>query len=132
VNLDDQAWMRFAADENFDGRILDGLLVRLPTLNILRVQDTEMYQLSDPELLDRLAHESRILLTHDARTIPAFVYERVRAGLPVPGVIEVNRSTQIGQAIVELEVMIGAGRPDEFVNQVRYIPLVLQRHLRWI
>ena len=31
--------MRFAADENFDGRILDGLKARLPDLDILRVQD---------------------------------------------------------------------------------------------
>ena len=29
--------MRFAADENFDGRILDGLQARLPELDIVRV-----------------------------------------------------------------------------------------------
>lgn len=36
--------MRFAADENFDGRILEGLRARMPELDIVRVQDTEMYQ----------------------------------------------------------------------------------------
>ena len=31
--------MRFAADENFDGRILQGLQTRLPDLDIVRVQE---------------------------------------------------------------------------------------------
>ena len=115
--------MRVAADENFDGRILDGLRARLPTLDIVRVQDTEMYQVSDPELLDWLALEGRILLTHDVRTIPGFVYERVRSGRAVPGVVEVNRNTPIGQAIDELEVLIGAGTPTDFENQIWYVPL---------
>lgn len=115
--------MRFAADENFDGRILDGLQRRLPTLDAIRVQDTAMYQLADPELLNQLAIEDRILLTHDVRTIPGFVYERVQAGQPVPGIIEVHRSTPIGQAIDELEILIGAGHPTDFQDQVRYIPL---------
>ena len=115
--------MRFAADENFDGRILDGLRARLPELDIVRVQDTEMYQSPDPELLDWLADEERILLTHDVKTMPGFVYERVRSGLPVPGIIEVKHGTAIGLAIDTLEVMIGAGRPDDFENLVRYIPL---------
>jgi hypothetical protein len=60
--------MRFAADENFDGRILDGLRARMPHLNIVRVQDTEMYQSPDDKLLEWLAAEERILLTHDVRT----------------------------------------------------------------
>lgn len=115
--------MRFAADENFDGRILDGLLRRIPQLDIIRVQDTAMYQLADPELLDQLAREDRILLTHDIRTMPGFVYDRVQAGQPMPGIIEVHRSTPLGQAIDELEIMIVAGQPSDFENQVRYIPL---------
>lgn len=115
--------MRFAADENFDGRILAGLKTRLPALDLVRVQDTDMYQAPDPELLDWLASEKRILLTHDIRTMPGFVYERVQDGLSVPGIIEVKRSTPIGQAIDELEIMIGAGTDEDFENLVRYIPL---------
>jgi hypothetical protein len=115
--------MLFAADENFDGRILDGLSSRLSELDIVRVQDTPMYQSSDPELLDWLAIEGRILLTHDVNTMPGFVYERVESGLSLPGVIAVKSSTPIGQAIDELEIMIGASKPDEFENQVRFIPI---------
>jgi len=115
--------MRFAADENFDGRILDGLRARLAALDIVRVQYTDMYQSPDPDLLNWLASEKRILLTHDIRTMPGFVYERVRGGFSVPGIIEVKRSIAIRQAIDELEIMIGAGTPEDFENLVRYIPL---------
>jgi hypothetical protein len=39
-----------------------------------------MYKAPDDQLLVWLADEGRILLTHDVRTMPRFVYERVRAG----------------------------------------------------
>lgn len=84
--------MRFATDENFDGRLLSGLRLRLPQLDIVRVQDTDMFQADDPDLLAWLAQEDRILLTHDVQTMPGFVYDRVREGLPVPGVVVVRRS----------------------------------------
>jgi hypothetical protein len=115
--------MRFAADENFDRRILEGLRLRLSGIDILRVQDTEMYQSADPDLLEWLADEGRILMTHDARTMPGLVYRRVQDGLPVSGVIEVSRKISIGEAVDELEVLVGAGRPEDFENQVRYVPL---------
>lgn len=115
--------MRFAADENFDGRVLKGILARLPDADIIRIQDTVMYQSPDPALLAWLAGENRVLLTHDVQTIPGFVYDRVRAGLPVPGVIEVKMSVSIGQIVDELEVIIGAGQREDFQNIIRYVPM---------
>lgn len=88
--------MRFAADENFDGRILAGLRTRLPDIDLVRVQDTEMYQAPDDKLLAWLADEARILLSHDVQTLVNDAYARVKIGLPMPGVIEVHRPTPIG------------------------------------
>ncbi|MBL8160382.1 MAG: DUF5615 family PIN-like protein [Anaerolineae bacterium] len=115
--------MRFAADENFDGDVLNALRNRLLDFDVVRVQDTEMYESPDPRLLTWLAGEGRILLTHDVQTMPGYVYERVQAGMPVPGVIVVHRDTPIGLAIAELEVALGAGQPEDFENQVKFIPL---------
>jgi hypothetical protein len=116
--------MRFAADENFDGRILDGLRARMPTLDIVRVQDTELYQSPDVELLAWLAVEGRILLTHDVQTMPGYVFERVRAGLNVHGVIAVHKQDiPMGALIDDLEIAISAGTPEDFENQVKYIPI---------
>lgn len=82
-----------------------------------------MYQAPDPKLLEWLANENRVLLTHDVRTMPRHVYERVKAGQAVPGVVEIHNKTAIGVAIDELEVVVGAGEPEDFKDQVRYIPL---------
>jgi hypothetical protein len=115
--------MRFAADENFDGRVFRGLLARLPDADILRVQDTPLYEAPDDVLLAWLAAEGRVLLTHDLQTMPAFVYERIAQGLAVPGIIEVRMTAPIGQIINELEVLIGAGQPEDFENIIRYVPM---------
>lgn len=115
--------MRFATDENFDGHMLRGLRRRLPDLDVIRIQDTLMYQASDPDLLAWLAEENRILITHDVKTMPGFVFARVNDGLYVPGVIAVRAKTPVGDAIHDLEIMLGASGPEEFANQVRYIPI---------
>lgn len=115
--------MRFAADENFNGDILYDLRSKLLELDVVRVQDTEMYKSDDPALLEWAAQENRILLTHDIRTIPKFAFERVAAGLPMPGVIEVKRNIPIREAVDGLFLLIGAGVPEDFENQVRYVPL---------
>jgi len=114
--------MRFAADENFNGRILRGLKTRLPDLDIVRVQDTPMYTKPDSELLDWAAEQNRILLTHDAETIPGFVNERLKEELYMPGVIIVRETVAIGDILDDLESYIGAGSPSDFENLVMYIP----------
>ncbi|MBI5667157.1 MAG: DUF5615 family PIN-like protein [Chloroflexi bacterium] len=115
--------MRFLADENFNGKLLNGLCVVLPDIDVVRVQDTTMTASSDPELLAWAAEQGRILLTHDIQTIAGYAYDRVRNGLPMPGIIEVRISQGIGATIEELALLIEASTPDEFDNQVRYIPL---------
>lgn len=115
--------MRFATDENFDRRILEGLLKRLSEVDIVRVQDTNMRESPDPDLLKWLADEERILLTHDVNTMPGYAYDRIKADLPLPGVIIVARNTPIGLAIDELEIMLQVYTALEFENQVHYIPI---------
>ena len=115
--------MRFAADENFDGNILKELRKRFPDLDIVRVQDTEMYRVPDPAVLEWAAREERILLTHDVQTLVGDAYVRVEKGLPMPGVILIPATLAIGKALDDLEVTIGAGRPDDFKDRVTFIPI---------
>ena len=115
--------MRFLADENFNNTLLRALIKATPNLDVIRVQDTEVYQANDPAVLEWAAKAGRILLTHDIRTMPKYVFERVRASLPVPGIIEVKRDMPFQEAIDDLMVMIGAGNPEDFENQVRYVPM---------
>lgn len=91
--------MRFLIDENFDNRILAGLLRRRPKLDAVRVQDAGLIGAEDPVILAWAAAEGRVLLTHDIATIPPFAYERVLAGDAMPGVIEVPFQMPVGDAI---------------------------------
>lgn len=111
------------ADENFNHRVLRGLRLRLPALDCLPVQDTDVYQHEDPEVLDWAAAHNRVVLTHDANTMAKYAYERLAAALPLPGVIVVPKQLPIGMAIEELLTLLDCSLPEEFPDRVIHIPL---------
>ncbi len=115
--------LAFLADENFDNDIMRGLRRKQPTFDILRMQDMGLCGVDDPALLEQTAQMGRVLLTHDVTTITHFAYERVRVGMPMPGVVEVRRSLAIGQAIDEVLLVAELSLDGELEGQVRYIPL---------
>ncbi len=112
-----------AADENFNNDILRGLLRRRPDLDIVRIQDVGLSGADDPTVLDWAAREGRVLLTHDVSTITRYAYERVRAGLPMPGVFEVSRTLSIGRVIEDILLLAECSLEGEWEGQVRYLPL---------
>ncbi len=115
--------LRLAADENFDGRIVRGLLRVLPDLDLVRVQDTPLAEAPDEEVLEWAAREGRLVLTHDVGTMTAAAWARVRAGLPMPGLIEVSSEQPIGRAIDEIRLVVVASREGEHEAQVLFLPL---------
>jgi hypothetical protein len=115
--------LRLLADENFNGLIVRGLLRRTPDLEIVRIQDVGLLGADDPTILMWSAQEERVLLTHDAKTITKYAYQRVLAGQRMPGVFEVVRSISIGRAIDEILLLALASFPGEWEGQVRYLPL---------
>ena len=94
--------LRFAVDEDFDNRIVRGLMRLLPTVDIVRVQDIGLLGKRDPEVLEWAANESRVLLTHDATTMTKHAYARVESGRQMPGLFEVGQDLPIGEAIGDL------------------------------
>jgi hypothetical protein len=110
-------------DENFDQRILRGLRLRIPNVDYVVVQDTELQGTKDRPLLAWAAEHRRILVTHDVNTIPRYAYERMDAGEPMVGVIVVPEDLAIGVAIEELALLIECCAAEEFENQVKYVPI---------
>lgn len=72
--------MKFWADENFNGRILKGILGVYPELDITRVQDTALMGLPDPELIVEAYQAGAILLTHDVKTLVPIAEAYLGAG----------------------------------------------------
>jgi hypothetical protein len=115
--------LRLISDQNFSGPIVRGLHRRIPHLDLVRALDVGLDKAPDPALLEWAAADDRILLTHDVNTIPGFAYNRVRAGLGMPGVFLVDLKMAIGSAIDELVVVIGCSAPEEWRDLVTYFPL---------
>lgn len=116
--------LRFLADENFNGRIVRGLLRRIPELDIVRAQDLEvLYEAADPVLLQWAADEQRVVVSHDISTMAHHAYERVKSWKPMPGLFEVHPDLPVGQAIEDLLLIATASLPGEWEGQVRFLPL---------
>jgi len=81
--------LRLIADQNFEQPILDGLRQRIE-VDLVIAREVGLEEAGDPELLAWAAREDRVLLTHDRQTMPDFAYERLKAGLPLAGVIVVQ------------------------------------------
>jgi predicted nuclease of predicted toxin-antitoxin system len=111
------------ADENFNNGILRGLMRRDPSLDIVRIQDIGFTHAPDPVVLEWAAQENRVLLTHDRNTITKFAYERVAAGKPMPGVIEVDRSVPMSVAIDDILLLAVLSDNGEWEGQIIYLPL---------
>jgi hypothetical protein len=115
--------LRLLIDENFNQRILRGLRLRLPSLEYVVVQETDMQGFQDVPLLQEAAVLQRVLVTHDLKTVPKHAYARVAAGEPMPGIIAVPDDLPIGQAIEQLHIVVACSGEHELENQVLYLPL---------
>jgi predicted HicB family RNase H-like nuclease len=74
--------LRLVSDENFNGDMVRGLLLRHPALALYRVQDVGLEEADDPTILAWAAANNRIVLTHDQATMPDFAYARVGVEQP--------------------------------------------------
>jgi hypothetical protein len=111
----------FAADENFNGIMLRGLLRLLPEIDVVRVQDTEMYEADDPDVLAWAAEQNRVLLTHDAETMPSYAFARVDEGKPLSGVFIVPQDRPFGEVIEELRDLALYSLADEWNDRVAFL-----------
>jgi hypothetical protein len=115
--------LRLATDEDFNNRILRGVLRRNPGVDIVRAQDAGLRGRGDDEVLKWAATEGRVLLTHDVATMRQFADERVAAGLPMPGVFELAQDVPIGIAIEEILLLAECSLEGEWEGQIRFLPL---------
>lgn len=115
--------MQFLADENFDNRIIRGLLRRDNTFDIVRVQDVGLYGMDDPTVLAWAADANRILLSHDQRTIPTYAFARLAEDQKIAGVIIVPDDMPLGPVIEEILLIVDCSTAQEWINQVQRLPL---------
>ena len=116
--------IRIATDENFESAIIRGILRRYPMLDIVHIQDTHLFSKPDRLILDWITQQDRILLTHDKRTMPNFIYERIVMGKNVCGIFVINTNAPLGLVIDQLCMIIDASDIREWDNLVSFLPFV--------
>jgi len=73
-------------------------------------------------VVEWVASHGRVVLMHDASTIPGFAYERIALGLPMPRVVVVIAATPIGRAIEDVALVALACTDDELDGRVVVLP----------
>ena len=114
--------LRFLADEDLDHRILRGLELREPSLDIVAVPYAGRAGQEDPANLAFAASDGRILLTHDKRLV-TFAVRRVESGDPMPGVFVIQRQAPLGTIVNDLLDLALFSHEGEWEGQVLFIPL---------
>lgn len=113
----------FLVDENINQKIVRGLLRHKPDLDLVRVQDVGLRGADDPSILTWAANQNRILVTHDANTIPKYALRRLDSGLHMPGVVIIPQDLPIKTAIEDILLLEEASLEDELQGQIIYLPL---------
>ena len=114
--------IRFLADAYFNQKIVAGLLLREPQIDFELPQNAIPEKMGDPQVLELGAARGRVIVTHDVRTMPshfsAFVADQTCSGL-----ILVPKGMAIGAAIEDLLLIWHVSEADEWINQMRRLPL---------
>src|SRR2546423_5488995 len=112
----------FVADEDFDGRIVRGLFHRKPDLKLVRGQDVGLLGASDEKLLEWASDNARVVLTHDRRTMPKHVADRLEAGLHIPGVFIVTHLASLWRCLGDLQMIPECSEHNEWQDQINFLP----------
>jgi len=92
---------RFQADADFNHKIIVGLRRREPSVDFLTAQEGDVIGLADPDVLRVASEATRILVSHDRKTMPRH-FAKFIEGRSSPGLLIVSQDLEIGAAIDDL------------------------------
>ncbi len=113
--------LRFQADADLNEDIVTGVLRREPGVDFQTATAAGLRLLSDLQVLTLAARESRVLVSHDRRTMPRAFREFVRSNVS-PGVFIVSQKTDLLAAIDDLLLVWMISEAEEWTNQLGTIP----------
>jgi uncharacterized protein DUF5615 len=115
--------VQFLADADLNRAIVSGVLRREPSLDFLTAQAAGLRGMNDHEVLALAAERQRVLVSHDAGTMPAHFRAFRSAGKHSAGVFLVPQSVDVGTAIDELLLIWLASEASEWENRLVWLPL---------
>ena len=116
--------IRFLLDENTSHIIQDGLKRRQPEVEIRGIGGEGVPPLStkDEDILKFLEREGYILVSSNRSTMPVHLREHLQKGRHIPGILLLRPRASYKQIIDTLELICLASVPEDFQDQIKYIP----------
>jgi Domain of unknown function (DUF5615) len=113
----------FQADNDLKRIILDAALRREPRIDFQTAQAARLDDLDDEAILRLAASQSRILVSHDKRTMPKALASFVASGGTSPGVLLVIPQNAPIREVVETLILIWTDdRASDWENLIAKIP----------
>ena len=115
--------IRFQADNDLKRIIVDATLRREPRIDFQSALAARLDDIDDEAVLRLAASQSRILVSHDKRTMPTALASLMAAGQTSPGVLLVIPQSAPIPEVVETLILIWADdRANDWTNLIAKIP----------
>ncbi len=114
---------KFLADHDLNEHIIDGVQRREPALEFIRARDVGMSERQDAEVLAYAALHGYLVVSHDVNTMTNAAFAILDAGGTMNGLLMVQQTKPIGTVIDSLVLIWSASEAEEWVGQVRFLPL---------
>lgn len=117
--------VRFLLDENTPHAIGDQLMRRSADIGVyfMGVPPAPRLGTLDPEILLWLEQEDVLLVTRNRRSMPRHLHDHIQAGHSIPGIFAIRAQAPIGVTIEDLLLIAVTMQPNEYRNQIIYLPL---------
>ncbi|EKQ66574.1 hypothetical protein OsccyDRAFT_5059 [Leptolyngbyaceae cyanobacterium JSC-12] len=113
--------IRFQADADLRQAIVTGTLRRQPKLNFCSATEAGLEGIKDSDVLAIAAQDSRVLVTHDRKTMPT-KFGQFIASQTSSGVLILSQNLPISEAIDAIILIWEASTPEEWSNQIMMFP----------
>jgi len=116
---------KYLLDENVGESLRQGLHRRYPDMVVWRISDPMAPPIGilDPDILLWCEANDFTLVTNNRGSMPDHLRDHLAAGHHFPGMFTLNRKMSLGETIEELALIWGASNPDEYTDQLNYLPL---------
>ena len=115
--------IRFQADNDLKRIIVDATLRREPRIDFQSAQAARLDDLDDEAVLRLAVSQSRILVSHDKRTMPQAVASFIASGGQSPGVLLVIPQNAPMREVVEALILVWAdNQAKDWENRIFKIP----------
>lgn len=115
----------FLLDENVNIALRAALHQQMPEVIVWSVGEFGAPALGtlDPAILDWCEEGGFILVTNNRRSMPNHLSEHLKNGRHMPRILTLGQEPNFHETIQDMALIAGAGRPDEFMDRIRFLPL---------